>query len=1088
MRTRVGVYIESLLEAGWLLALVVTPLFFNIYSHRVFEPDKLGILRTIATLMLAGAIALWIESLPPASERTPLSKAAIQQAWRYPLARPVLFVVLATLLATVLSVAPRVSLWGSYQRLQGLYTLLSYVVIFALMVRHLRRREQIARLCTTVILVSLPVALYGLIQHNGLDPLPWGGDVTERVASTMGNAIFVAAYLILVIPLTLARLVEMARRAVADAPASSRRAMLLGFGVLGLFQAWAWFALGFVPALWVNLLGLGLVVLMGVPGRRPLVPLALAGCYSLILTAQAVAVLLTGSRGPQVGLAGGLLMMGLLYAAARNRRKALAGLVGVGLLLTGLLTVMNLPQSPLAWMRDVPYIGRLGRVLELDQGTGRVRVLIWQGAVEMLADNPLRALIGHGPETMYVAYTPFYQPELAQVEARQAAPDRSHNETFDALITTGALGLAASLALKLGLFYHGLASLGLLPDRRSRITMGAWAGVGGILGAALPWVFEGTLRLSGVGLPLGIILGLAAHVIVQALRSGVRATPNLGWPQLLTIALLGALTAHWIEISVGIAIAVSRTYFWAYAALLVLLGDRAAQPEPALQEQARPAQRQRNSQGRGAPRNRRPSRARVATKGTAALPVGGRSAQRASLLAGALLLGVILVIMAWNLTTNRLGESGALSILLGALISSGQQGAPAMLSAGTLWMLIAVLAVGALVTVAELWCEDSAGPGGAAWWRGYGLCVALAGGMWLVYGMLHAVGLTPPVEAQHLLSLFLFVLFLSGLGLALALYHTAERARTKSRGLGSLLALPVLLVAMLLANHYNVTPVRADIIYKEGLGYDAEGRWPTAASLFEQAAGLAPREDLYWLFAGRAHLEVAREALDEAQRDAAIQVALEHLHRAQSLSPLNADHVANLARTYRTWAELTQQSDLRAERLDQALDYYEEAVAKSPRSAQLLNEWGQTHAQRGDLAAARALYERSLALDAYFAATFVLLGDLYSDQQAWNEARNYYEQALALSPTALYGLSRLAFVYAQMEDWDNAIAVNERILALAPDDYATLRNMVFLHERRGDAAEALRYLDLALEVAPAADAEGLRQLGQRLADEIAPSP
>ncbi|MEZ4646278.1 MAG: hypothetical protein R3E31_26740 [Chloroflexota bacterium] len=46
----------------------------------------------------------------------------------------------------------------------------------------------------------------------------------------------------------------------------------------------------------------------------------------------------------------------------------------------------------------------------------------------------LRPLIGYGPESMYVAYNRFYPPELATVEARNASPDRSHNETFDALV------------------------------------------------------------------------------------------------------------------------------------------------------------------------------------------------------------------------------------------------------------------------------------------------------------------------------------------------------------------------------------------------------------------------------------------------------------------------------------------------------------------------------------------------------------------------------------------------------------------------------------------------------------------------------
>ena len=45
-----------------------------------------------------------------------------------------------------------------------------------------------------------------MIQHFGLDPLPWKGDVITRISSTMGNSIFVAAYLIMVVPFVLYRL------------------------------------------------------------------------------------------------------------------------------------------------------------------------------------------------------------------------------------------------------------------------------------------------------------------------------------------------------------------------------------------------------------------------------------------------------------------------------------------------------------------------------------------------------------------------------------------------------------------------------------------------------------------------------------------------------------------------------------------------------------------------------------------------------------------------------------------------------------------------------------------------------------------
>ena len=51
--TKLSVFCDKLLEIGWLLALIITPLFFNVYSSRVFEPDKLTTLRTLALIMAA---------------------------------------------------------------------------------------------------------------------------------------------------------------------------------------------------------------------------------------------------------------------------------------------------------------------------------------------------------------------------------------------------------------------------------------------------------------------------------------------------------------------------------------------------------------------------------------------------------------------------------------------------------------------------------------------------------------------------------------------------------------------------------------------------------------------------------------------------------------------------------------------------------------------------------------------------------------------------------------------------------------------------------------------------------------------------
>jgi hypothetical protein len=55
-RTKLDQWCDGALEAGWLAALILAPLFFNVFSSRVFEPDKISLVRSIALAM----IAVWL--------------------------------------------------------------------------------------------------------------------------------------------------------------------------------------------------------------------------------------------------------------------------------------------------------------------------------------------------------------------------------------------------------------------------------------------------------------------------------------------------------------------------------------------------------------------------------------------------------------------------------------------------------------------------------------------------------------------------------------------------------------------------------------------------------------------------------------------------------------------------------------------------------------------------------------------------------------------------------------------------------------------------------------------------------------------
>ncbi len=1094
MRTRISVFCDQVIEAGWLLALVIVPLFFNVYSNRVFEPDKLALLRSIAVLMAAAWLIRWIEERVAGGDKGgDAQPAPAERFWKIPLVGPTLILAVVYLLATATSVVPRTSLWGSYQRLQGTYTTLSYMVVFMLMVQNLRRQEQLRRVVSTVIITSLPISFYGLLQHYGLDSLPWAGDVVSRVASNMGNAIFVAAYLIMVVPLTLARILHLQAKALEGAGLRWRVGFAAFFWVLLLLQIWAWSSIGFIRGLIAGLLAVAMLVLAGLYLKRPTGRFVLLGCYSLALAAQVVCIFFSESRGPWLGLIAGLFFFSLLYALCRRWRAMVIVSLILPVLVLGTLVVMNLPRSPLARLRSLPYVGRLGSALEIESGTNRVRVLIWEGVVEMLKSNPLRAVIGYGPEAMYVAYNPFYPPELAHIEARNASPDRSHNETWDALVITGFVGFVALAFLFGSLFYYSLSRLGLVQGRAER-TLFLALGLGGAFGGvAFARLVDGAWRFAGMGLPLGFLAGVSLYVAVATLRGMGREPASAGlngWPLLLLIALIAGIVAHFVEIHFGIAIAATRTYFWAYSALIVVLGQGFVSAETARTAETA---KERSPQGmppRGAAparpeRRRKGSKRRLeATRLMPQKPASTLGVMRGSILSMALIVGLILLTAAWDYTVNPTGESDPLAILVTSLTTLAARGRPNEISLGMMWLVLGVFILGTLSGVAE-WVESDTEGLGASWWlSSLGLFALVAGGIGGLFALIHAARLGPNMNLENLIYGYYVAVLFIWIALALALFLNRPLVSSKLMGWASIGYLVLVVLCVLFIDNVNIRIVKADVVYKQGLKFDQEGKWDGAIYFYTKALEIAPEEDFYHLFRGRALMERAKIEEDLKKRDAYFSEALAALTRARQLNPLNTDHTANIARLYRTWGELDPDPNGRREKLQRSLEYYAEATKLSPHSAVLFDEWGLVYYILGDLDQAMAKYEQSLKLDQKFLQTYVYMGDVYLARKQWQEAIPVYQKAVALNPDFVQGWSAMGYVYAQLGAWNEAISANMKVLEVAPRDYSTLKNLAILYNQSERPKEALSYAQRALEVAPEQDKPTLESFVQQLRDKI----
>ncbi len=958
MPTKLSRYCDGILEAGWLISIIGVPLFFNVYSSRIFEPDKLTLLRSIVLVMLAAwAVKLIVEG-GLRWENVQLEGKFPQSLLRIPLALPVLALVVVYLLSTIFSISPRVSLMGSYQRLQGTYTTFSYLVVFAALAANLRRRVQIDRFINTVVLVSLPISLYGILQRYRIDPVPWAGDVVNRVASNMGNAIFVAAYLIMANPFTMIRIFEAFNAILKER-----------------------------DGLWKHILR--------------------ATLYVFIASLQLIALYLSGSRGPWLGWMAGSFFLFVLLALYWRKRALVLGVIFAAGLLAVFLLLINIPNGPLQPLRDNPYLGRLGHLAEAESDTGRVRVLIWQGASYLVlpheplefpdgskdAFNFLRPLIGYGPETMYVAYNRYYPPELGQLEKRNASPDRSHNETWDSLVITGVLGLGVYLLLIASIFYYGLRWLGLINSPAQRNLFLVFYIVGGAAGVVGMILWRGR-AFFGVGLPFGIILGLIGYLTLVALQDLSKKemfTPvSTKILPLYVIAPLAAIAAHFVETNFGIAIAATRTYFWSFAGLMLVAGyvwprleKDAPLPEAAPVGDAATEASSRKK-ARRIERARRPAEARGFFSPQTAWVRNG--------LVGGVIAMIVFHTLGYEFISNTDRQAAVSAILVNSLTRLANRGGAT--SFGVLALILTTLfAAAILLTTAGA----SAGRSGGSqdsfkdWLKAVGLALGVTFLGSLIFWTLHAtnlyiLGQSSPsnltelkAQIDRITGLVIgydSVLVLLGLILAVLLPEEWPVNTRREDAWSFIFAGVALVIALVAALLSNIVSIQANMAFKMGEPLSGD-QWPVATVIFQQTIAMQPQEDFYYLYLGRSYLEQAKLNKEAAQQDALVQEAEKTLKQAQSINPLNTDHTANLARLYSWWSTRSGDANVNRTRGDSSNLYYGQAVKLSPNNATLWTEWATLLIGLDRMSDAYEKITHALNLDPTFGTAHVLMGDYY---------------------------------------------------------------------------------------------------------------
>jgi tetratricopeptide (TPR) repeat protein len=1087
MPTKLSKYCGRIMEAAWLASVVIIPIFFNVYSSRIFEPDKIALLRSITLVILGAWIVKVVDEGGIKWNNIQSNGSPIRNLLEIPFVVPVLAIASVYILATIFSVTPRVSILGSYQRLQGAYTTLSYIIIFAAMAVNLRSRAQVDRLLTAIIISSLPVTLYGILQRYKLDPIPWGGDTTIRIASSMGNSIFIAAYLIMVFPLTLGRIIEAFRAILTESQNIASHIIR-------------------------------------------------ASIYIFIATLQVLALYMSGSRGPTLGWIAGTFFIVLMLTVFWRKRWATIAIVVASIGLALFLLVFNIENGPLEKLRSSPAIGRFGLLLNAESNSALVRRYIWEGAVELVTPhsaleypngkkdifNFFRPVVGYGPESMFVAYNRYYVPELGLVERRNATPDRSHNETWDTLVITGLLGLAAYLLVFSSVFYYGLKWIGLIPNRSKKIIFWSLYFGGGLVGALGFSLWRG-FEYIGVGLPFGILIGLFVYIILAAITYSFDPPKNNHQVVkfITLIVILAAIISHFVEINFGIAIVVTRMYFWIFTALLLLVGYVLPRTGiyghnliPALESDvkthvdsnkkgamANPSILAKQPGYSGTQRQKRKMDKRSSRSRAVPRADRNRAWLWEAIVAG-ILLAILLVTIGFDLiayNANSKSTFGILSFSLTSLrnISTNSYGILGLVL--ITWIFSATLMATEVLVLQkrEYTSEEISKTGTLLKIFAIVLCTSFFLGFlyWLLHsGSIASITRITPQSIEELrnqVSRFAGLLTLYYAYVVILIFFAAWMLAVRNdyrlinmTARGAVVGFVTFITVIFLVIYSNLRVIQADITFKLAEQFAKSDTWPVAIEIYKQANKLAPNEDYYYLFLGRAYFEQAKSITDAAQREGLFVKAEQDLKKAQNINPLNTDHTANLARLYSLWAAYTDDPVKQQERIEVSDDYFSKALSLSPKNVRLWDEWAfLTLEELKDSEKAHQLLLTALELDPTYSWTYGLLGDYYTKiangtqdqdqrQGLLDRAVEFYNQALN-KPGDPQANFRVALSLGDLDIQNNrpleAISAYQQALLLipnTPERWKIEETIARLYLQVGDLQNALVNAQNAFSSAP----------------------
>lgn len=338
------------------------------------------------------------------------------------------------------------SWWGTFARMDGMFTQLHLLAYFLVLFQTLRKENEWRVLFTASLFSSVFMGFSGLLQSLGFDWIYPFAARGGRVGGATGNPDFFASYMMLNFCIGIYFLVKRDRKDVYPFIAKIWLVLMLVLDVALVFCHIASGGrllsdvLDFLPLTLSVLLLHGAVFAWYLMRQRVW---AGAAFLSLISVFDLIWMIQSQTRAAAVGLAAGLAFVAFLYVCkGTDKRLRWAGAVIFFAVAIMPMAIYGIRESSL--VRSNPLLSRLTGTTLTER-----RFIAWKAGVAGIADRPIW---GWGLEQYRKAFDLHAPVELFRGEEAQNWDDRAHNILLDVGTTTGLLGLGAFLTFYLFVF------------------------------------------------------------------------------------------------------------------------------------------------------------------------------------------------------------------------------------------------------------------------------------------------------------------------------------------------------------------------------------------------------------------------------------------------------------------------------------------------------------------------------------------------------------------------------------------------------------------------------------------------------------